>query len=77
MNWDQIKGNWKQVKGAVKAKWGKLTDDDLTFINGKKDELAGKLQERYGYEKEKAVQPREAHPVETGRPPEMVEVGSG
>ena len=54
MNWDQIKGNWKQLKGQVKAKWGKLTDDDLTVISGKRDELSGKLQERYGYEKEQA-----------------------
>jgi uncharacterized protein YjbJ (UPF0337 family) len=54
MNWDQIKGNWKQMKGKVKQKWGKLTDDDLTTIAGVKDQLAGKLQERYGYEKARA-----------------------
>jgi uncharacterized protein YjbJ (UPF0337 family) len=54
MNWDQIKGNWKQIKGKVKQKWGKLTDDDLTTITGKRDELAGKLQQRYGYEKDQA-----------------------
>ena len=54
MNWDQVKGNWKQVQGKVKEKWGKLTDDDLTVIGGKKDQLAGKLQERYGYAKEQA-----------------------
>jgi uncharacterized protein YjbJ (UPF0337 family) len=54
MNWDQIEGNWKQVKGQVKAKWGKLTDDDLTTLSGKRDELAGVLQERYGYAKDKA-----------------------
>jgi uncharacterized protein YjbJ (UPF0337 family) len=54
MNWDQIEGNWKQFTGKVKEKWGKLTDDDLTAIGGKKDQLAGKLQERYGYEKEMA-----------------------
>ena len=47
MNWDQIKGNWKQLRG-------KLTDDDLTAIEGKRDQLAGKLQERYGYAKEQA-----------------------
>jgi uncharacterized protein YjbJ (UPF0337 family) len=52
MNWDQIKGNWKQFKG--KEKWGKLTDDDLNIISGKKDQLAGKLQERYGWEKAQA-----------------------
>ncbi len=54
MNWDQIKGNWKQVTGKVKEKWGKLTDDDLTTIAGKRDQLAGILQERYGYAKDKA-----------------------
>lgn len=43
-----------QVKGKAKTQWGKLTDDELTQINGKRDELAGKLQERYGYAKEKA-----------------------
>jgi uncharacterized protein YjbJ (UPF0337 family) len=51
MTWDQIAGNWKQFKGKVKEKWGDLTDDDLTMIAGKRDQLAGKLQERYGFEK--------------------------
>lgn len=54
MNWDQISGNWKQFKGKVKEKWGKLTDDDLTTIGGKKDQLAGKLQEHYGFQKAQA-----------------------
>jgi len=54
MNWDTIKGQWKQFQGKVKAKWGKLTDDDLTTIAGKRDQLAGKLQERYGYAKDQA-----------------------
>jgi uncharacterized protein YjbJ (UPF0337 family) len=54
MNWDQIKGNWKNFKGQIKERWGKLTDDDLTAIEGKRDQLAGKLQERYGYAKEQA-----------------------
>jgi uncharacterized protein YjbJ (UPF0337 family) len=54
MNWDQIKGDWKQVQGKVKAQWGKLTDDDLQVIDGKRDELAGKLQHHYGIAKEKA-----------------------
>lgn len=54
MNWDQIKGQWKQFSGKVKEKWGQLTDDDLTMIEGKRDQLAGKLQERYGYGKEQA-----------------------
>jgi uncharacterized protein YjbJ (UPF0337 family) len=54
MNWDQVKGNWKQFQGTVKEKWGKLTDDDLTAVEGRRDQLAGKLQERYGYGKEQA-----------------------
>jgi uncharacterized protein YjbJ (UPF0337 family) len=52
MNWDRIEGNWKQFKGKVREKWGKLTDDDLTAIKGRRDQLAGKLQERYGYGKD-------------------------
>lgn len=48
MNWDQIEGNWKQFKGNVKQQWGKLTDDQLDVIAGKRDHLAGKIQEIYG-----------------------------
>lgn len=51
MNWDQITGNWKQFKGKVKEKWGKLTDDDMIALDGKRDQLVGVLQQRYGYEK--------------------------
>jgi uncharacterized protein YjbJ (UPF0337 family) len=54
MNWDVLKGQWKQMTGKVKAKWGKLSDDDLTTIGGKKHEFLGKLQERYGYKKDQA-----------------------
>jgi uncharacterized protein YjbJ (UPF0337 family) len=54
MNWDHIKGNWKQLQGKVKQKWGKLTDDDLTLTAGKRDELLGRLQVRYGYAKDQA-----------------------
>ncbi len=54
MNWDKIEGNWKQLKGTVKEKWGKLTDDDITIIAGKRELLAGKLQERYGFAKDQA-----------------------
>jgi uncharacterized protein YjbJ (UPF0337 family) len=54
MNWDQIEGNWKQAKGEVKTRWGKLTDDDLTYIDGQRDRLVGKLQEKYGLSKEEA-----------------------
>lgn len=49
MDWNRVEGNWKQFKGAAKEKWGKLTDDDLAVINGKRDQLEGKIQERYGY----------------------------
>jgi len=54
MNSDQMQGNWKQFSGKVKEKWGKLTDDDLTYIAGKRDQLIGKIQERYGIKKEEA-----------------------
>ena len=55
MNSDQFEGKWKQMKGAVKEKWGKLTNDDLDVINGKQDQLVGKIQERYGLTKEEAA----------------------
>ena len=54
MNWDRIEGNWKQFTGTAKAKWGKLTDDQLAFVGGKRDQLAGKIQEAYGVTKEAA-----------------------
>ena len=54
MNTDQLSGKWKQMKGAAKQHWGKLTDDDLEVIAGKREALAGKLQERYGMAKEEA-----------------------
>jgi uncharacterized protein YjbJ (UPF0337 family) len=54
MNWDRIEGNWKQFKGKVKSQWGKLTDDDLQLLEGKKDQLVGKVQERYGIRKDEA-----------------------
>jgi len=54
MNWDQVQGQWKQMKGKVKAKWGKLTDDDLNMIEGHRDQLVGRIQERYGIAKEEA-----------------------
>jgi uncharacterized protein YjbJ (UPF0337 family) len=54
MNWEQIQGQWKDIKGQARSMWGKLTDDDIESIAGRKDQLLGKLQERYGYSKEKA-----------------------
>ena len=55
MNSDQFQGKWKQMKGAVKEQWGKLTNDDLDVIDGKQDQLVGKIQERYGLTKEEAA----------------------
>jgi uncharacterized protein YjbJ (UPF0337 family) len=52
MDWDRIEGNWKQFRGKVKEKWGKLTVDDLDVIEGNRDQLEGKLQERYGQAKD-------------------------
>ena len=54
MNWDQIQGNWKQLTGRAKEQWGKLTDDDLSVVAGRRDQLAGKIEERYGIAKEEA-----------------------
>ena len=54
MNQDQVSGKWKQVKGKIKEQWGKLTDDDLTTLEGHSDQLVGKVQERYGIAKEEA-----------------------
>ena len=54
MNWDQVEGNWKQLKGNVKEQWGKLTDDQLDVIAGKREHLAGKIQVAYGITKEAA-----------------------
>jgi len=52
MNWDRIEGNWKQFKGNAKEQWGKLTDDQLDVIAGKRDHLVGKIQEAYGISKD-------------------------
>jgi uncharacterized protein YjbJ (UPF0337 family) len=56
MNWDIVEGNWKQFKGKVKTQWGKLTDDQLDVIAGKRVELAGKIQESYGITQDEAEQ---------------------
>jgi len=75
MNWDQVEGKWKQMKGSVKAKWRKLTDNDLDFINGKRDWLIGIIEERYSITRDEAErqvsewvalssgEPTEAHPA--------------
>ena len=67
MNSDQLEGKWKQLKGSVKEKWGKLTDDDLDVIAGKHDQLLGKIQERYGITKEEAAKQLRDWNVEVNR----------
>jgi uncharacterized protein YjbJ (UPF0337 family) len=54
MNWDEIGGTWKQYKGKIKEKWGKLTDSDFDVIDGKRQQLVGKIQEHYGLAKDAA-----------------------
>ena len=54
MNWDRIEGNWKQMSGKVKQKWGRLTDDEITRANGSREQLEGMIQARYGYSKDQA-----------------------
>ncbi len=54
MNWDILEGKWKEYRGKAKEQWGKLTDDDLDQVGGRRDQLAGKLQTRYGMAKDEA-----------------------
>jgi len=56
MNRDTLKGQWMQLKGKIRQQWGKLTDDEIDQMQGNTEMLIGKLQERYGYEREKAAQ---------------------
>lgn len=56
MNRHQMEGKWTELKGKIKEKWGKLTDDDLDVIEGRRDQLAGAITKRYGYAKEQAEQ---------------------
>ena len=56
MDWNRVEGNWKQIKGKVKEKWGDLTDDDMDKIAGRRDQLEGKIQERYGITKDQVRQ---------------------
>lgn len=66
MNKDILKGNWKQMKGQIKQQWGKLTDDDLTKIDGSYDELEGRIQEAYGCQKDQAKKEIESFMEENG-----------
>jgi uncharacterized protein YjbJ (UPF0337 family) len=54
MNWDRIEGNWKQLKGKARVQWGKLTDQQLDVIGGKREQLVGRVQEQYGINKDEA-----------------------
>ncbi len=60
MNWDQIEGKWKQLTGSARERWGKFTDDDVQTLTGKKDNLVGKIQERYGLAREEAEKQADA-----------------
>lgn len=66
MNEDRMEGNWKQFKGKVKEQWGKLTDDDLDVIAGRRDQLTGKIQERHGVARDEAE--RQLKDFETRNP---------
>ena len=72
MNWDQIEGKWKQMKGSVRQKWGNLTDSDYEQIAGSRDKFIGRLQERYGYTRDKAEKELDewmnSQPAETDMP---------
>ena len=67
MNWDIIQGKWGQMKGRVKEKWGDMTDDEIDQINGNKDVLIGKLQEKYGWARERAEQAADDWATEVDR----------
>jgi len=56
MDWDRIEGNWKNFMGKARQQWGKLTDDDLSMVQGRREELEGRLQNHYGYGKDRARQ---------------------
>jgi uncharacterized protein YjbJ (UPF0337 family) len=60
MDRNRIEGNWKQFKGRAKEKWGRLTDDDLDVINGRQEQLEGKIQDRYGFAKDQVKKDVEA-----------------
>jgi uncharacterized protein YjbJ (UPF0337 family) len=75
MNKDQMKGKWKQWRGSAKEQWGKLTDDDLDIIDGRRDQLVGKIQERYGIAKEEAEKQSDAWLKGMGQSTETVHHG--
>jgi uncharacterized protein YjbJ (UPF0337 family) len=76
MNQDQIEGKWKQLKGSFKEKWGKFTDDDITRMNGNREQIIGALQEKYGQTKEQAQKEFDAWYASTAAN-ERVRTGGG
>jgi uncharacterized protein YjbJ (UPF0337 family) len=56
MNWDRVEGNWKQVMGKAREEWGKLSNDDIEVVGGRRDQLVGRIQERYGITRDIAQQ---------------------
>lgn len=68
MNRDKLEGNWKQLRGKVKERWGKLTDDDLDVIEGSRDQLVGRIQARYGIAKDAAERQIEEWDLEREEP---------
>lgn len=75
MNWEQIEGQWKQFKGKVKTAWAKLSDDDIELLNGRRDVLIGKIQERYGVAKAEADKQVDAWMVSQSGPPPVAVPG--
>jgi uncharacterized protein YjbJ (UPF0337 family) len=69
MNWDEIAGKWKEVSGRAREKWGKLTDDDWQTVMGKKDQLVGRIQQRYGIAKAEAEKQADEWAAEVSAPP--------
>ena len=67
MNHDIMQGNWKQLQGKIRERWGKLTDDDLTVINGRRDQFLGRVQERYGIAIEEAEKQLAEFEAQTGK----------
>jgi uncharacterized protein YjbJ (UPF0337 family) len=72
MNKDTIEGNWKQLKGKVKERWGKLTDDDFDVIAGKRDQLLGRIQERHGISRDEAEKQVKEWETQEGRTPDAL-----
>jgi len=70
MNHDRIEGRWKQVKGKVKERWGRLTEDDLDIIEGKRDQLLGRIQQRHGVARDEAHRQvdRQVDRLDSGQP---------